>query len=165
MHILYMFPYKQIRVDNKTVQEHRIIMENHLGRKLKSTELVHHIDGNPKNNNIKNLQVMNWKDHGKLHEKKAIFIELICKNCNNKFNKSKSAYNRLKKKGQKIFVCSKKCHGLMMAKYLPHEKESKYKKIIDKELLKGLTGAQIARKYDICKATVYNYIRNHSPLV
>lgn len=66
---------------------------------------------------------------------------------------------------QKTFVCSKKCHGLMMSKYLPHEKESKYKKLIDKELKKGLTGYQISKKYNICRGTVYNYINNHSPMV
>ena len=36
---------------------HRIIMEKHLGRKLKREEQIHHIDGNPSNNNINNLKL------------------------------------------------------------------------------------------------------------
>ena len=30
-------------------------MENHIGRKLEKGEIVHHIDGNKKNNDISNL--------------------------------------------------------------------------------------------------------------
>ena len=39
------------------VLEHRLVMEKHLGRFLKLTEVVHHIDKNPKNNSIDNLML------------------------------------------------------------------------------------------------------------
>lgn len=39
------------------VQEHRLVMEAHLGRYLSPKEVVHHIDSNPQNNKIENLQV------------------------------------------------------------------------------------------------------------
>ena len=42
---------------------HRIVMENSLGRKLKNSEHIHHIDGNPKNNNISNLMVVSNREH------------------------------------------------------------------------------------------------------
>lgn len=45
----------------------RWIMEKHLGRKLKSDEVVHHIDENPYNNNLKNLQVMARAEHIRHH--------------------------------------------------------------------------------------------------
>ncbi len=47
--------------------EHRNVMEQHLGRKLESEEVVHHIDGNQQNNNIPNLQLMTQSDHMILH--------------------------------------------------------------------------------------------------
>ena len=62
----YMFikvGYRQYR------QENRIKMEEHLNRKLKTTELVHHKDGNRLNNDINNLEIMSRSEHSKLHGK------------------------------------------------------------------------------------------------
>jgi HNH endonuclease len=39
------------------IYEHRLVMEKHLGRYLSKTEVVHHIDKNPLNNQIKNLEL------------------------------------------------------------------------------------------------------------
>ena len=48
---------------------HRWVAEKHvIKRKLRGGEVVHHIDGNPGNNNPDNLQVMHWSKHNKLHE-------------------------------------------------------------------------------------------------
>lgn len=48
---------------------HRVVMEKHLGRRLKSTETVHHIDCNKLNNTIDNLLLMTVSEHKKLHDK------------------------------------------------------------------------------------------------
>lgn len=47
-------------------------METKLGRKLKDTEIVHHIDGDKTNNNINNLCLMTAKEHSRLHREKEI---------------------------------------------------------------------------------------------
>jgi len=39
------------------VAEHRLVMEAHIGRRLKPTEAVHHIDEDRLNNNINNMQL------------------------------------------------------------------------------------------------------------
>jgi hypothetical protein len=47
---------------------HRTIMENHIGRKLKREEIVHHIDLVKTNNNIENLYLCkNAAEHAKIH--------------------------------------------------------------------------------------------------
>ena len=59
--------YVNIMIDSKEVYEHRHIMENFLGRKLKRREHIHHIDHNKANNDILNLELIECRDHHKLH--------------------------------------------------------------------------------------------------
>lgn len=47
--------------------QHRIVMENKIGRKLTKDEIVHHIDHNKHNNNISNLQLVTRSEHAKIH--------------------------------------------------------------------------------------------------
>lgn len=48
------------RVDG-SILEHRLVMEEVLGRYLKEHEIVHHKDGDPGNNNLDNLVVMDGR--------------------------------------------------------------------------------------------------------
>lgn len=71
--------YKVIVVDGKNNYEHRLIMEEHLGRKLTKDEYVHHIDQNKLNNSIDNLLITNSHEHIKLHKRpKKIEKEILC---------------------------------------------------------------------------------------
>ena len=62
-----MTKYKGIKVDGVKKDEHRYIMEQHLGRELTRDEVVHHINGNCRDNRIENLRVMTLSEHTRLH--------------------------------------------------------------------------------------------------
>lgn len=71
--------YKQVRVPSHPhadstgyVREHRLVMEDYLGRYLESTEVVHHIDENKLNNSIDNLELCLKEAHTSYHHKDMI---------------------------------------------------------------------------------------------
>lgn len=47
--------------------EHRIVAETMLGRPLRAGEIVHHVDGDHRNNAPSNLQVMTQAEHMRVH--------------------------------------------------------------------------------------------------
>ncbi len=64
------YGYRVVLVNKKEPRyhfEHRVLMENILGRKLLNTEVLHHVDGDKLNNNLDNLQLMSRSEHSKFH--------------------------------------------------------------------------------------------------
>lgn len=57
---------------NKKYLVHRRLMEEHIGRKLKPNEVVHHIDGNKLNNDLSNLKLMTRREHIEIHRNDLI---------------------------------------------------------------------------------------------
>lgn len=100
---------------------HRVVMENKLGRLLRSDEDVHHINHDKDNNKPKNLENINKSKHGKLHAKTVKDIHLICPlaECKNKFVLKPHLYRLRKKrnKSNQVF-CSPKCATLAYFKKL-----------------------------------------------
>lgn len=57
------------KVGDGTNRVHRMMMEEYLGRRLRSDEVVHHINGDKSDNRIDNLVVMERSKHISLHHK------------------------------------------------------------------------------------------------
>lgn len=89
------------------VLEHRVVVENWVGRYLTDDEVVHHINDNKKDNRLENLRLMSRKDHGHLHKKPRVYLEFVCPNCGCLFiMRSKGPKTQPKEP-----KCSRKCNG------------------------------------------------------
>ena len=68
--------------------QHILVMCEHLGRKLKPNECVHHIDRDKTNNKLENLQLMTLESHVRLHlqeDRNIVYEERTCPTCGKKF--------------------------------------------------------------------------------
>ena len=68
--------YERVFKDGKIRPKHRVIVEEHLGRKLEADECIHHINFEKKDNRIENLHV--FKDRA-AHRRAHLSIETLGK--------------------------------------------------------------------------------------
>ena len=104
--------YQGKRYRGRYALEYRVIAEKLLGRALKDTEVVHHKDGNKKNNDPQNLEVLERRVHTRLHQEHRLarLVEIQCPTCAKLFVRRWHQSNANQKR-QKLTFCSRPCMG------------------------------------------------------
>lgn len=64
------------RLNDTNEFAHRAIIEDIEGRKLKSNEKVHHMNGNKLDNHPTNLEVLDYEDHFEIHVKQKFLSKV-----------------------------------------------------------------------------------------
>jgi HNH endonuclease len=100
-------PYKRATMNGRKADEHRLLMEQHLGRRLGRHELVHHINGDKRDNRLANLEVLSAAEHAQHHLQKYPRVK-TCELCAKQF--VPEATKRGKKK-----TCSIECARLLVS--------------------------------------------------
>lgn len=98
------------------VLEHRVIVENNIGRLLKKNEFVHHINGKTKDNRFENLSIVLDSEHAKNHmyAQGMRMVRLKCPECGVFFERRKG--NTYLQKGGTFTACSRKCRAIFSRK-------------------------------------------------
>ena len=99
----------------KFISYPKYLMEVHLGRYLEENETVHHIDGNPLNNDLNNLQVIDRKEHVTNDVLRNKDITVTCQYCGKEFTIPGSKIHERNRGGgnrkQSGYFCSRECSG------------------------------------------------------
>lgn len=68
------------KINGKYIREHRIIVQNTIGRLLEPFEQVHHINGDRLDNRVENLQILTHREHSRITTRKRWELH-HAKNC------------------------------------------------------------------------------------
>lgn len=90
--------------DNKSIAIHRVVWESYYGE-IPGGCVIHHIDFNPANNDIKNLQCLTKVEHRRLHNSNQILV--VCEVCGQTFLAQNFHQHR---------TCSQKCYAQIQKK-------------------------------------------------
>jgi len=146
-------------INGKVRTVHRYLIEQKIGRPLRNDEIIHHINGDSRDNRLENLEITNYKKHSNHHNrlKRETFK---CDWCKKDFLMRKKEY-LWKKKRQKNVFCSRRCNGLYSSSNNKTNFQRFHYKNIDSLIIEGKklnkSCYRIAKDNNLNGVTVLNH--------
>ncbi len=99
--------YPGKKYGNGRVYEHRVVWWRETGHVPTRREVVHHINGERRDNRFENLQLMGRSEHARLHhrENPPRMAQLSCAFCGEIFKRRARIIRARRKLGQEKFYC------------------------------------------------------------
>jgi hypothetical protein len=95
-----------------TISYPKYLVEINLNRYLTKSETIQHLDGNPLNNDLSNLIILEKNYHAKIDAKRRYDVIATCQWCKKDFSiKGNILSQRYRKDRQSNSFCSKQCTG------------------------------------------------------
>jgi hypothetical protein len=69
--------YKRVFRNGRKVLLHRAVVSEHLGRPLTKNEVVHHVNGDIRDNRLENLLLLTEEEHVELHRRESHELSLL----------------------------------------------------------------------------------------
>ena len=91
--------------------EHHLVWWRHYGSILRNNDVIHHINGNRRDNHIENLELVSRTAHSSGHRKGTPMVSLSCAYCGEEFQREARIVRFRVKSGQRDFYCSRSCMG------------------------------------------------------
>lgn len=143
------------RSAKRSLPSHRILLERVLGRKLKSDEVVHHINQDPIDNRLENLQLLSASEHLAIHIP-AKYPEIkICASCGKSFRPNNT------KRKRSVTCGSKECIDKIIVLRNKNRKVTpQIKSQIESLKQSGKTLSQIGIVMSLSRITVFRSLHN-----
>ena len=111
----------------RTISYARYLLEQKLGHPLSTDKVVHHINVDPLDNNITNLEIMPRSKHASLHHKAKETCNRVCPQCGKSFCCSvRRIRSNQGKQGHAGPFCSRSCSS-RYSRVLQLEREARLK--------------------------------------
>lgn len=167
----YLYKNKQHEGKNKKIYIHREVMEKHVGRKLKTREHVHHINEIKDDNRIENLEIIDIREHARMHSTKKPRFCLVAgcrlkhyaKDLCRKHYKWKSSDKLLGKTEKEVLEIKKKSlsnRNPLRGESNPTSKltEEKVLEIRKKYVPRKYTAKTLSEEYGVSLGTIHGVI-------
>ncbi len=152
--------YRTVKTERGYMLEHRYVMEQHLGRPLLPTEIVHHVNGDSEDNRLANLEVVSSDyEHKQRHAGYRTATEKLCSVC--QLVKPRSEFAKLGLSSTGTERNTSWCRDCIREKSRERREEQRAKRGIVKleELPVMLTVSDVSAFLRVSEQTVYGMLR------